>query len=257
VRRHPIVLVATGVLGALACGGDRGDGGQGEAGRLEGTVTVLAASSLTDAFVEVARNFEERHPQVDVESSFAASSELAAQIEQGISADVFASADESNMDRVVDSGDVVAKPVVFARNHLEIAVERGNPKRVRSLADLERDGLVVVLCATQVPCGRFADEALARAGVDVTPASRAENVKATLSLVELGEADAAIVYATDTQASGGIEGVAIPPGQNVIAGYPIAPLAEAGNPRAAAAFIHYVRSADGQRALRRFGFLEP
>jgi molybdate transport system substrate-binding protein len=140
---------------------------------------------------------------------------------------------------------------------LEIAVEEGNPEDIRGLDDLDEPGLIVILCAEQVPCGRFADEALARAGVSVTPASRAENVKAALAPVALGEADAAIVYVTDVQASGDVGGVAIPRTENVVATYPIAPLAEAGDDAGASAFIDFVRSGDGQEVLRSFGFLAP
>ena len=254
---RPIVgaLAACLVLGA-ACGDDASPS-SGSEGEVSGTVTVLAASSLTDAFEELGSSFEETHPEVTVEFSFAASSELAAQIQQSAPADVFASADEENMQRVVDSGDVTRRPAVFARNRLEIAVEEGNPEDISGLGDLDRSGLVVILCAEQVPCGKFADEALANAGVSVTPASRAENVKAALSPVALGEADAAIVYVTDVRASDAVEGVVIPDDVNVVARYPIAQLAEAGNADAATAFIEYVRSDRGQRELRTFGFLEP
>jgi molybdate transport system substrate-binding protein len=250
--------LAVGAVFALllaACGDDASSSNPN--GGLSGTVTVLAASSLTEAFEEIGGRFEEAHPEVDVELSFAASSELAAQIEQGAPADVFASADDVNMDRVVASGDVTAEPAVFARNELEIAVEQGNPEDIRGLDDLDEPGLIVVLCAEQVPCGRFADEALTNAGVSVTPASRAENVKAALTPVALGEADAAIVYVTDVQASGAVDGVAIPDDENVVATYPIAPVTEAGNPAGADAFIDYVRSAEGQEVLRDFGFLAP
>ena len=221
------------------------------------TVTVLAASSLTEAFEVVGERFERAHPDTALELSFAASSELAAQIQQGAPADVFASADEENMQNVVDSRDVTAEPAVFARTRLEIAVEEGNPRDIAGLDDLDESGLVVILCAEQVPCGRFADEALANAGVSVTPASRAQNVKAALTPVELGEADAAIVYVTDVQASGQVEGVVIPDDLNVAASYLIAPIAEAGNRDAAAAFIEYVHSDRGQAVLREFGFLAP
>jgi len=244
------------VLLLAACGDDSSPSSSSDS-TLSGTATVLAASSLTEAFEELGTAFEGAHPDVTVEFSFAASSELAAQIQQGAPADVFASADEENMQKVVDSGDVTAEPAVFARNRLEIAVEEGNPRDIAGPDDLDESGLVVILCAEQVPCGRFADEALANAGVSVTPASRAENVKAALTPVELGEADAAIVYVTDVQASGEVEGVVIPDDLNVAASYPIAPIAEAGNRDAATAFIEDVRSDRGQAVLRELGFLAP
>jgi molybdate transport system substrate-binding protein len=245
------------VLLLAACGDDDSSASSSADGALSGTVTVLAASSLTEAFEELGTAFGEAHPDVTVEFSFAASSELAAQIQQGAPADVFASADEENMQKVVDGGNVTAEPAVFARNRLEIAVEEGNPLDIAGLDDLDQSGLVVILCAEQVPCGRFADEALANAGVSVAPASRAENVKAALTPVELGEADAAIVYVTDVQASGQVEGVAIPDDLDVVASYPIAPLAEAGNRGTATAFIEYIRSDRGQAVLRDFGFSAP
>lgn len=249
------VAAACAALMAIAACGGEDDGGDGAG--LSGTVTVLAAASLTEAFEQLGGDFEAEHPAVDVEFSFAASSELVVQIQQGAPADVFASADESNMEKVVDSGDVTARPAIFTRNRLAIAVEEDNPRDIRGLKDLDEPGLVVVLCAQQVPCGKFADEALAKAGVSVTPASRAENVKAALTPVALGEADAAIVYVTDVQASTDVEGVEIPDDQNVIAAYPIALLAEADNNQVARAFVRFVRSAEGQRVLRDLGFLPP
>jgi molybdate transport system substrate-binding protein len=251
-----LLAVGGAVLLALAACGDN-DGPRGNGGELSGAITVLAASSLTESFEQLGEEFERRHPDADFEFSFAASSELVAQIQQGAPADVFASADEANMQKVVDSGDVTAEPTTFTRNRLVIAVEEGNPRDIRGLGDLDEPGLVVVLCAQQVPCGKFADDALANAGVSVTPDSHAENVKAALTPVELGEADAAIVYLTDVEASGKVEGVDIPDDQNVIAAYPIAPLAAGGNPYAARAFVRFVRSTAGQGVLREFGFLPP
>jgi len=241
--------IAGGVAALFALAGCSDDGRSGE------SLTVLAASSLTESFEQIGEAFEAEHPGVRVEFSFAGSSELVVQIQEGAPADVLASADEADMQKVVDSGDVAADPVIFTRNRLAIAVEEGNPRDISGLEDLEAGGLLVVLCAMQVPCGKFADEALANAGVSVTPASRTENVKAALTPVELGEADAAIVYVTDVEASGQVEGVEIPDGLNVVAAYQIAPLAEAGDPETARAFVRFVRSDAGQGILRQFGFL--
>jgi molybdate transport system substrate-binding protein len=244
-------LAASGVMLVIASTGACAGSGDTE------TVKVLAASSLTEAFEVVAERFERAHPDTELELSFAASSELAVQIEQGAPADVFAAADEVTMQTLVDSGDVAGEPVAFARNRLAIAVEAGNPEAVTSLANLTEPGLVVALCAEQVPCGRFADEALERAGVQITPATRAENVKAALSLVQLGEADAAIVYATDVEDNMQVQGIAIDENENVVATYPIARLAEASNEHDARAFVDFVTSPSGQRVLRSFGFLAP
>jgi molybdate transport system substrate-binding protein len=221
------------------------------------TLTVLAASSLTEAFTRLGADFEREHPDVDVEFSFAASSELAAQIQEGAPGDVFASADVLDMRKVRDSKDVTGAPTVFARNRLEIAVEEGNPKGIEGLDDLDQDGLLVILCAEEVPCGRLADEVLSNAGVTITPASRAENVRATLAPVELGEADAAIVYVTDVQGSNEVNGVAIPPDENVIATYPIGVVSDSDERDTADAFVRFVTSGVGQKVLARFGFLAP
>jgi molybdate transport system substrate-binding protein len=246
-----VATVGVALLAIAGCGGGTGE----RDGASSGSVTVLAAASLTESFEQIGDDFEAARPDIDVESSFAASSELAVQIQQGVPADVFASADESTMQEVVDSDDVTVEPTIFTRNRLAIAVERGNPRRIRGLDDLDEPGLVVVLCAQQVPCGKLADQVLADAGVSIALASRAKSVKATLTLVELGEADAAIVYVTDVEASGDVDGIEIPDDQNVVASYPIALLADAPDPDAAREFVRFVRSAEGQRSLRRFGFL--
>jgi molybdate transport system substrate-binding protein len=222
-----------------------------------GEITVFAAASLTESFEEIAQRFEKRYPNVDVKLNFDSSSNLAAQIQQGAPADVFASADEANLQKTIDSGDVTATPVTFARNRLEIAVEKGNPKKVKGLADLADSDLVVVLCADEVPCGRYADEAFTKAGVTVSPASKEENAKATLSKVSLGEADASVVYVTDVKAEKGVSGVRVPNAQNVIATYPIAAVDESQNTDAANAWVRYVQSKAGQNTLKRFGFLPP
>jgi molybdate transport system substrate-binding protein len=221
-----------------------------------GEITVFAAASLTESFNAIAKQFEKRYPDASVKFNFDSSSNLATQIQQGAPADVFASADEANFRKVIDSGDVTAAPAVFAKNRLEIAVEKGNPKKVRGIADLDRSGLVVVLCADAVPCGKYAAEAFANAGVSVQPASKEENAKATLSKVSLGEADAGVVYVTDVKAAkGDVTGVKIPDRQNVIAAYPIAAVKRSENSAAAKAWVQFVQSKTAQSTLRRSGFL--
>jgi molybdate transport system substrate-binding protein len=223
-----------------------------------GELTVFAASSLTESFSAIAEQFEKRHPDVSVRLNFDSSSNLAAQIEQGAPADAFASADEANLQKAVESGDVTAKPVVFAKNRLEIAVETGNPEKINGLVDLDESGLVVVLCADAVPCGKYAAEAFAKAGVTVSPASKEENAKAALSKVSLGEADASVVYVTDVKAAkDDVDGVKIPERHNVIATYPIAVVRDSSNPAAAKAWVQFIRSKGAQSTLRRFGFLPP
>jgi molybdate transport system substrate-binding protein len=223
-----------------------------------GEITVFAASSLTESFDAIAKQFEKKYPDVTVKFNYDASSNLATQINQGAPADVFASADQDNLQKTIDAGTVTPPPVVFAKNRLEIAVEKGNPKKIKSLADLQRSGLVVVLCADQVPCGKYAAQSLAMAGVSISPASKEENAKATLSKVSIGEADASIVYVTDVKASKGTaSGVKIADKQNVSATYPMGVVKQSQNATAAKAWVQFVESKDGQKTLRKFGFLPP
>jgi molybdate transport system substrate-binding protein len=223
-----------------------------------GEITVFAAASLTESFDAMAKQFQKKYPNVDVRFNYDASSNLATQINQGAPADVFASADEDNLQKSIDAGTVTPPPVVFAKNRLEIAVEKGNPKKIKGLADLGKSGLVVVLCADQVPCGKYAAESLGKAGVSVSPASKEENAKATLSKVSIGEADASIVYVTDVKASKGTtSGVKIADKVNVIATYPMGVVKDSQNAEAAKAWVQFVTSKDGQKTLRKFGFLPP
>jgi molybdate transport system substrate-binding protein len=222
---------------------------------LSGSVTVLAAASLTEAFTKLGRTFESDHPGVKVAFSFGASSTLAQQALDGAPADLLATADEANLQKVVDGG-VASDARVFARNRLSILVGKGNPKGVATLADLAKPGLVVVLCAPEVPCGKFGAQVLQQAGVTVTPKSLEENVKGVVSKVSLGEADAGLVYFTDAKAAGDkAEGVSIPDEQNVIAVYPIGRLKQAGSADAALAFRNFVLSPAGQATLAGYGFL--
>lgn len=222
---------------------------------LSGSITVLAASSLTDAFNEVGRQFQAAHPGIAISFSFGASSTLAQQVNAGAPADVLATADEPTMQVAVTRGSV-AGPSVFAHNRLALLVAKGNPKGIRTLADLARPGLIVVLCAAEVPCGRFGVQALDRAGVKVTPASLEANVRGVVAKVTLGEADAGIVYVTDARAAGDkAEGVSIPDAQNVLAAYPIATVTTTRNAALANAFVAFVRAPDGQQILARAGFV--
>jgi molybdate transport system substrate-binding protein len=252
MRSATVALAAVAAL--LAAAQPARAGGQ----KPSGEITVFAAASLTESFNAIAKKFEKKYPDVDVKFDYDASSNLATQINQGAPADVFASADEDNLNKTLDAGTVTPPPVVFAKNRLEIAVEKGNPKKIKSLSDLQRSGLVVVLCADQVPCGKYAAESLSKAGVDVTPASKEENAKATLSKVSIGEADASIVYVTDVKAAKGTTGgVRIPDKLNVVATYPVAVVKQSQNATAAKAWVQFVMSKDGQKTLRRFGFLPP
>jgi molybdate transport system substrate-binding protein len=213
-------------------------------------LTVFAAASLQTPFNAIARQL----PTIAVTFNYAGTQTLTGQLTQGAPADVFASADTSHMKTVQDAGLVAGEPRLFAHNHLEIAVEKGNPKRIHSLADLARPGIVVVLADPSVPAGKYAQQALAKAGVTVRPASLETQVTGVLSKVAFGEADAGIVYVSDVVTSGKVDGVAIPDDQNVVADYPIAELAGAANGHAAQAFITYVLSPEGQSLLGTSGF---
>lgn len=225
---------------------------------IAGGVTVFAAASLTDAFTDLGAAFETAHPDTTVTFNFAGSQQLSTQVLEGAPADVFASADQRQMGIVADAGLADGEPAVFAHNRLEIAVEPGNPTGIATLGDLAGDGVVVVLAADEVPAGRYAREALDAAGADVDPASLETDVRAVLTKVSLGEADAGIVYASDIAAAGDrVRGVAIPGDDNVVAAYPIAGLRDAPHPAAARAFVAMVRSDEGRATLERYGFTAP
>jgi molybdate transport system substrate-binding protein len=251
VRRAVFIPAMVALLATGGCGG--GD----EAGAVD-TALVFAAASLTDAFGEIAEVFEDAHPGTTVELNLAGSSALREQILEGAPADVFASADTSNMDQIVESGEVAGEPVVFVTNDLQIAVPAGNPGGVTGPADFADEELLIGLCAEGVPCGDFAREALSAAGVTPAPDTEEPDVRALLTKLEAGELDAGIVYATDVLAAGeGVEGIDIPDDQNVEAAYPIAVLAGAPNPEGAEAFVEFVRSDEGAAILTSYGFGTP
>ena len=237
-------LLGLALVGA-ACGSDPSDS----------TLTVFAAASLTDAFGELGHAFTAANPDTELVLSFASSSDLARQITEGAPADVFVSADLANMAKVTDAGTSIGEPVVFATNRAEIIVEPGNPLDIVEVADLADPGLVLVVCAPEVPCGSYAEQVVANVGVTVTPDSLEENVKAVVAKVTLGEADAGIVYATDVLAAGDrATGVEIPDDVNVVAEYPIVAVSDDAE---AAAFVDFVLSPTGRAILARYGFGAP
>jgi molybdate transport system substrate-binding protein len=164
------------------------------------TLTVLAASSLTESFNELATRFSAEHPGVQVKYDFEGSSTLVQQIQQGRPADVFASADTTNMDKVANQ--VSGKPVTFATNKLTIAVPPGNPAHLHTFADLAAAGRTVVVCAPQVPCGTATEKVETQTGVKLHPVSEENDVKSVLQKVSAGAADAGVVYVTDARSAG-------------------------------------------------------
>ncbi len=217
------------------------------------TLTVFAAASLQPAFDNIGAKLLSTQ-NIATTFSYAGTQTLTTQLTQGAPADVFASADTAHMTTIQSAGLLHSQSVLFAHNRLEIAVTKGNPKGVHSLADLARSGLVVVLADPSVPAGKYAAQALAKAGVTVHPASLELQVTGVLSKVALGEADAGIVYHSDVVTSGQVDGVVIPEAQNVIADYPIAVLKSAQNQAGAVAFIDFVLSTEGQSILTAAGF---
>jgi molybdate transport system substrate-binding protein len=225
---------------------------------LKGDITVFAASSLTAAFNEVGASFTTTNPEAHVTFSYDASSALVAQIIQGAPADLFASADTANMDKLTTPALNGTAPVVFATNLLQIIVAPGNPKGITGVADLAKAGLKVVLCAPEVPCGKYAKQILDTAKVTVTPASLEQNVKGVVTKVTAGEADAGIVYVTDVMAAGAkAAGVDIPADINVIAKYPIASVKASTHPDVDKTFIDFLTGSDGQAILAKYGFGKP
>jgi len=252
IRALALVLAA---LPLASCGGSSGAcatfTGCGVA--TQSTITVFAAASLQPPFNQIASKLKSQQ-DLHVTFGYLGSQTLASQLTEGAQADVFASADAANMTKVESAGLTAAAPQVFAHNSLEIAVAPGNPKGIRTLSDLSRAGLVVVLAEPSVPAGKYAQQILARAHVTVHPASLEPQVTGVLSKIALGEADAGIVYTSDVKTSGKVSGVVIPREENVVADYPIAALKNAHNPAGANAFITFVMSLAGQSILQNAGF---
>jgi molybdate transport system substrate-binding protein len=231
-------------------------GATGAGGTLSGTVTVFAASSLTEAFTTLGKQFQQAHPGTKVTFDFDASSALASSIAQGQSADVFASAATANMATVVQSGDVDA-PKNFTRNQMEIATPPGNPADITSVAELAKPGVKVALCDPAVPCGATAAQVFKNAHVTVKATASEPDVKSTLGVVTTKEVDAGMVYVTDVRAAGSqVTGVPIPASVNSSTTYPIAVVKDSKNHAAAQAWVDYVLSSAGQKVLQADGFLK-
>jgi molybdate transport system substrate-binding protein len=253
------VLLGVAALALVACGssGSSTSTSVSAGGSPSGSITVFAAASLTESFTAIGSAFQAANAGTKVRFSFGASSALAQQITSGAPADVFASASPENMQQVAD-GKAANDSTAFARNVLQIAVPPGNPARLTGLADLGKPGVKVVLCQPQVPCGALAQTVLGKAEVTLQPVSLEADVKSTLAKVQLGEADAALVYVTDVAAAGAkVKGIEIPADVNAATTYPIAALTNARNTGLARAFVAYVLSSAGQSELAKAGFEAP
>jgi len=260
VKRLAVLAAATllALTGCGASGSAASSSTSSSGGRLSGTLTVFAAASLTDVFGQLGRQLTKANPGLDVRFNFGGSSGLATQLTQGAPADVFASANTTQMKVVTHAGLQAAAPAVFAQNVLEIAVPKGNPGHVTGLADFGNASLTLAVCAPSVPCGAAAKQVFAAAGVHAKPDTEEEDVKAALTKVQLGEVDAALVYATDVRAAGAkVEGIPFPEAGQAVNKYPICVLKAAPNAEAAQAFLDLVQSDDGQTALTAAGFRKP
>jgi molybdate transport system substrate-binding protein len=234
-------------------------------------LTVFAAASLTDAFEDLGAIFRRRHPTITLRFNFAGSQQLAAQLEYGASADVYASADQRWMARVQEQGLAAGDPVIFAHNRLVVVLPADNPAEIGRLEDLARRGLKLVLAADAVPAGRYTREVLRRLsrgpgfGADYAGrvlaivVSEEEDVKGAVAKVWLGEADGAFVYRSDVTPAiaGRLRVLEIPVAASIVASYPIVVLVGSAEPAAARAFVELVRDAEGRAVLAAHGFTPP
>ncbi len=234
-----------------AAPGSRADGSSA------GTITVLAAASLTGAFTRIGKGFEAKHAGSTVTFSFGSSATLATQIVQGAPADVFAAASSATMKTATASG-AADTPTNFVSNTLRIAVLKGNPHKITGLEDFADKRKRIALCAPQVPCGAAAVKVFAVAKIVPKPDTLEQDVKAALQKVASDEVDAALVYKTDViAASEQVDGIEFPEAQEAVNTYPIATLRNSKNPALAGAFVDYVLSSQGQSVLAEAGFAKP
>ncbi|MEV5975829.1 molybdate ABC transporter substrate-binding protein [Streptomyces sp. NPDC052114] len=255
-RRAAAAAVTAALLVPLAaCGNDDDNAGKKDGGDKDVNLTVLAAASLTDVFDTAKKAYEKEHPGTKLTISPAGSQELAAQVRQGSPADVLVTADTKTMDGLKGE---TGTPTVIAKNRLVIATREGNPDKVENLKDLADPKLKVVLADDAVPVGRYSKQVLDKQHVEVKPVSKEANVRSVLSKVELGEADAGIVYKTDAAtAPDKVDAVEIPDEQNAVAEYPAATLKDSKNSDAAAAFVKWLSTPEAQKILRDGGFQKP
>ena len=259
VTGRRLAVLTAALVSALAltgCGGDDpSDAGDDD---LTGTLTVLAAASLTESFEELADEFESRYPGTEVELAFDSSATLAEQVNQGAPGDVLATADERTMALVTRAGGAAGEPRLFASNRLVLVVPAGNPAGIHELAGLDNDDVDFVVCVASAPCGALAAAVLEEQRVAAEPASEEVDVKAVLAKVTLDEADAGLVYASDAVAAGGrVESIQIPASDDTTTSYPITVTAQAAEPELARAWVDLVLSDQGRQVLEAAGFGAP
>lgn len=266
MRRTPVLLAT--VVAALALAGCSSEGsapsssasgsGSASAVPISGTVTVLAAASLTETFDALAKQFEAQHPGVTVKLSYGGSDALAQQIVAGAPVDVFASASDATMKTVTDASLNADAPQLFATNVLEIAVPKGNPAQIVGIDDFADADKTIALCAETVPCGAAAQKVFTAVGISPSVDTYEQDVKSVLTKVELDEVDAGLVYQTDVKAAGDkVEGVDFAEAQQAVTDYPIALVKDAPNAAAGQSWIDFVLGATGQKALADAGFGAP
>ncbi|MCO5223140.1 MAG: molybdate ABC transporter substrate-binding protein [Thermomicrobiales bacterium] len=230
-----------------------------------GTVTVFAAASLTDAFAEIERNLEEANPGLDIVNNFAGSQALVTQLIEGAPADVAAFASNTAMNNAIEGEVIADEPQTFVENLLTVVVPSDNPAGITSAADLANDGIKLVLAQEDVPVGGYSRESICNMAADTATygddflaavagnvVSQEDNVRAVLTKVALGEADAGIVYTSDVTED--VISILIPEEVNELATYPIAPVV-GGNAEISEAYISYILSPEGQDVLANYGFI--
>lgn len=222
------------------------------------SLTVFAAVPLKPTFTLLAGQFQTDNPGATVDFNFATSSELANQLTQGATADLFASADSAQMDTVSKAGLTESDPVNFASNTLVIVTAPGDPKQIHSFADLAKPGLNVAVCQPPAPCGAATQRIEDDSGVHLNPVSEEPTVSGVLTKVTSGEADAGLVYLTDARKAGDkVSTVKFPESAGAVNVYPIAILKHASQPALAQKFVDLVMGATGQKVLNQAGFANP
>ncbi|OYO03281.1 molybdate ABC transporter substrate-binding protein [Enemella evansiae] len=244
-------IAAIGVLALAACSQSPAAGEP--AATTKQTITVYAAASLTKTFTQLGKDYQEQHPGSIVRLTFGGSADLLTQLQNGAPGDVLATADEATMTKAVNAKLNGGEPEIFATNRLTIATAPGNPKQITSLADLDKVSLVT--CAPQVPCGNATGQVARAAGVTLKPVSEENSVTDVLGKVTGGQADAGIVYRTDTRAAGDkVTAVDFPQADQVLNRYPIVVLASSTGPGPAKSFTDFIRGPRGQQVLADAGF---